>query len=95
MFDNNVVIYAKLHSGLFIPNAGGAGKSLNTKETLPPESALLKNLKMMYQTSGAILLTWDSDGVRKRYVVGASNVAAVMLEPEQPSPPTIVKVKAA
>jgi hypothetical protein len=85
------ITFAKLHSGLFIPNAGGPGKSLNTKDTMPPESTLLKNLEMTYLDSGAILLTWDSEGLRKRYIVGASNVASVMLEPEKIPPVKVVK----
>jgi hypothetical protein len=74
------VTFAQLHSGLFIPNAGGNGKSLHTKETLPPESSFLKNLQMTEESDGGILLEWECGTKILRYKVGQGNVKGCMYE---------------
>jgi len=72
----NIVTWAKLHTGLFIP--GGIG---NLTDTLPPQGKTIKDFKMLLQDSGALILQWTEGSYTKRYMVGAANVAGALLAP--------------
>lgn len=73
------VVYAKLHSGFFIPQVG------NMTDTLPPQSKTLPDFAMSLQEQG-LLVTWTgyagASRVKKSYLIGAATIVGCQFEDE-------------
>lgn len=77
---NRKVIYARLHQGIYLPNAGDLGT------VLPPSSKTLEHLAMV--TDGdALFLDFTYRGIRNSALIPLANVAVLSLVPEEVKEP--------
>ncbi len=73
------VVYAKLHTGPFIPGVG------TLTDTLPPQGKTLKDFTMYKAADGNLQLSWTDlqAGTNETAEVGASNVIVLKYESEK------------
>jgi hypothetical protein len=71
------IVYAKLHTGVFIPGVG------NLSDTLPPAGKTLRNFTMSTKANGNLYLSWEDEraATNQAAEVGVSNISIIAYEP--------------
>lgn len=82
---NRKVTYARLHQGIYVPQAGDLGA------VLPPSSKTLENLHMHTDGNG-LFLDFNYRGIKNSTFIPLANIIIMSLAPEE-APAKEVKAK--